>query len=183
MKKIIVIVYVLVLFIPTYLFSQEDTVRSTFEAGIRCKKFTGFYWENGISAEYKSSKLLDNKLGLGVNLTTSILGTALIKNAIPTMNFEVSALYYWKRTSDFLPFSRLNIGLATAHFSSTYANITNRAPLLSVEFGCSYRFSPEFRLTVSGGINAITGNGTKGLGTVYPLFGQFSLFYKLPSTK
>jgi hypothetical protein len=179
MKQLIFTLTLLVTLCTLTSFAQSDSLNNKLEIGIRAQKFTGFYWENGMSVEYKPSTFLKSRLSFGANVRSSIFGTAMIYNAIPTLAIEFSTLYYWRKKGDFQPFARLNVGVAKAFYSSTYANLTDRAPLVSTEFGFSYQLSTKFRTTSTFGINAISGNGTKGLGTVYPVYGQVSLFYTL----
>ncbi len=158
---------------------NEDTLKWNIELGIRAKKFAGFYWENGLTGEISHPNLMNNQLHFGANFTTSILGTALFKNAIPTYNIELSALYYWRLEKQIQPLVRLNGGLAMAHYNNTYSSLPSSMAICSLESGISYQASSVWRLTATGGLNLITGNGIKGIGTVYPVFGQFSLFYRL----
>lgn len=158
--------------------AQEDSIKWNIEVGIRAKKFAGFYWENGLTGEISSESLMQNKLHFGANFTTSILGTAFLKNAIPTYNIELSALYYWRMDKQIQPLARINGGLAFADYNNAYSSLPSFMPIFSLETGISYQASEIWRLTLSGGLNLITGNGVKGIGTVYPIFGQFSLFYR-----
>jgi len=175
MKKILISCLLLSFF--SLLHAQEDSVKWNLELGIRAKKFAGFYWENGLSGEVSSDRLLQNKLHFGANFTTSILGTALFKNAIPTYNIELSALYFWRLDKQIQPLARINGGFAFADYGNAYSSLPSSMPIFSLETGISYQASEIWRLTLSGGLNLITGNGVKGIGTVYPIFGQFSLFY------
>lgn len=170
------------LLITSLSFGQSDSAKiSSFELGMRCKKFTGFYWENGISGEFKFNELGLNKLSFGFNVVSSKFGSAITGNEIPTLAIEGSIIKYFRDSKKLKPLLRVNVGYAYASFGSDdiFGKISNSSTLLSLESGISYTLTNSLRLTATGGYNFINGNGTKGLGTVYPFFGQFSLFYKL----
>jgi hypothetical protein len=179
---------IIILFFTSFSFGQIESVAvksdsahySTFELGVRCKKFVGFYWENGISGELNSPKGLKNKLSLGFNIASSKLGSGITGYEIPTFAAEVSLIKYLRDSKKLKPFFRLNVGYAYANYGSDeFSSIPNSATLLSLESGISYALPFSLRLVASGGYNIINGNGLKGLGTVYPFYGQFSIFYKL----
>jgi hypothetical protein len=161
-----------------FAFSQDSTY--SLEAGIRCKKFTGFYWENGVTAEFKSEKIANKKITFGLNVVSSRLGSAINSNALATLETELSAIYYFRFSKDFQPLVRLNAGMAHVNYGSPiFDDLQKNAPLLSLEVGLSYKLPANLRVAISGGYNLFTGNGSKGLGTVYPIFGLFSVFYKI----
>ncbi|MCE2743432.1 MAG: hypothetical protein LW701_07685 [Fluviicola sp.] len=164
--------------ISYFSFAQDSTF--SLEAGIRCKKFTGFYWENGVTAEFNSEKIAHKKITFGLNIVSSKLGSAIHSNALTTLETELSAIYYFRFSKDFQPLVRLNAGMAHVNYGSPiFDDLQNNAPLLSLEVGLSYKLPANLRVAISGGYNVFTGNGSKGLGTVYPIFGQFSVFYKI----
>lgn len=162
-------------------FGQSDSAKiSSFELGIRCKKFVGFYWENGISGEFKFNEMGKNKLSFGFNVVSSKLGSGITGYEIPTIAIEGSIIKYFRDSKKLKPLIRLNIGYAHANYGSDiFGLIPSSSALLSLESGISYTLSNSFRLAATGGYNFINGNGSRGLGTVYPFFGQFSVFYKL----
>lgn len=173
MKKILIFVFVIFCFSA---FSQDSTF--SFSAGARFKKYIGFYWQNGMSAEFSSSKILNKKISFGLNVASSKLGTALIKNAISTFEIEFSAIKYFRLTKKVKPFLRLNTGIASANFGDdTFDNITNKSALLSIETGIKGHIYKSIDIVAGGGLNAITGNGISNLGTVYPVYFQLSLLY------
>ncbi|MBI1835644.1 MAG: hypothetical protein HYR91_00110 [Flavobacteriia bacterium] len=160
--------------------AQDSTAKITLDAGVRMKKFTGFYWENGISWEFSSSKIFNQKIHFGFNLLSSRLGSAFMSNAIPTLTTELSVIKYFRIEKAVQPLLRLNLGYAHANYGSIiYKGIASNSALISIETGVGYKFPANFRCVASGGFNAITGNGAKGLGTIYPFYGQFSIFYQI----
>lgn len=173
MRKMLVLVFVACCFSA---FSQDSTF--TISAGGRFKKYVGFYWQNGISAEFSSSKILNKKVSFALNVASSKLGTALIKNAIPTLEIELSAINYFRASKKVNPFIRLNAGIAAASFGDDrFDNVTNKSALLSVETGVKIKVYKSFDVLLGGGLNAITGNGFSNLGTVYPVYFQLSVMY------
>lgn len=160
--------------------SAQDSTSYSFEVGVKSKKYVGFYWENGISAEFKSPKIINNRVALGFNLVSSRLGSAFRSAALPTLETEFSAIYYFRYTKSFQPLVRLNAGLAHVNYgSSLFNSLTQNAPLISLEVGVSYSLPTNLRMVLSGGYNILSGNGSTGLGSVYPIYSQFSLLYKI----
>ena len=175
MRKILFLIFVAFCF---SVFAQDSTI--SFSAGTRFKKYVGFYWQNGISAEFSSSKILNKKVSFGLNTVSSKLGTALINNAIPTFEIELSAIKYFRPTKKVNPFLRLNTGFATADFGDNrFSNISNKSALLSIETGLKANGYKSLDIILGGGLNTITGNGFKNLGTLYPLYFQASVLYKI----
>jgi hypothetical protein len=153
------------------------------ELGIRSMKFVGFYWENGFAVEYSSSKILDHKVQFGASVLSSHLGSAFLSNGVPSTQFEFSVIKHFRHDHFFQPLLRLNTGIAHANYRSTeFDALPKNGFLLSAEFGLSYRIplrEENMSLKAGLGYNLFTGNGKKGLSTVFPVYGQFSLLYRL----
>lgn len=164
----------LLLFIGLQTLAQNDI-----KIGLRCKKYAGFYWENGITIEGKIPKIIPSFLVYGFNFTSSNLGTNLIRNAIPTYVAEFSAIHYWRKDHPFQPAFRLNIGYAFAHFNSTFSSLTHQSLVTSIETSLNYTVNNNIQFQISGGYNIFNGNGTTGLSTVYPFYGQIGMLYQL----
>ena len=167
----------------TTIFAQDTTANFSVSAGLRCKKYVGFYWVNGVSGEFSSPKILDHKIQFGMNLASSVLGTALTKNAVPTLEAELSVIKHFRHNKSFQPLIRLNVGYAHANYKSDEFNdLPQNGVLLSFETGVSYgiRIAEEkFSLKATGGYNLFSGNGMSGLSTIYPVYGQFSILYSI----
>ncbi len=147
-------------------------------AGIRVQKAMGFYWTSGLTGEYCSEKLLNKKLSLGANFTTSVFGNGIRKNAIKTYELDLSAIKYFRPNKIVQPLARLNLGYMYAAYGKEFSNqIPNKSFLCSLEFGSAFVFNEKWKPTVSFGYNIITGNGNKGLATVFPLYAQVSWQY------
>lgn len=158
-----------VLLVSTISYGQDSNCLQT-EIGIRTKKQVGFYWVNGITAEWSISKIASGSLHLGTNITSSILGTAFRSNAIPTLETELSLIKYFRYSKSLQPITRLNLGFAKAFYGSGYNSVPSIGVLCSIETGFQYRINKKFTASLFGGFNLITGNGTSGLGTIFPLY-------------
>jgi hypothetical protein len=173
MRKLFILIFIAIVYIS---YSQDSTF--SYSAGVRLKKYIGFYWQNGITAEFCSSKIFNKKISFGLNLVSSKLGTAIIKNAIPTLEFELSAIKYFRIEKKMKPFVRLNTGFAYANFGDNQFDIiTKKSVLFSLETGTKIKLYKSIETIIGGGLNIITGNGFYNLGTVYPLYYQFGLVY------
>ncbi len=158
--------------------SDSSAIQSLY-GGLRLEKAAGFYWYNGIAAEYISQKILKKNLGLGINFLSSRFGSALSSNAIPFYEIDLSGIYYFRHGKDLKPSVRLNTGYAHANFGSDIFNaLPDHSLILSAEAGISYDFHCPIRISLGGGYNVLTGNGMKGLSTIFPVYAQCSIFYK-----
>lgn len=147
-------------------------------AGLRIQKAMGFYWASGLTGEYSSEKLLNKKLSLGANFTTSVLGNGIRKNAIKTYELDLSAIKYFRPNKTIQPLARLNVGYMYADYGKEFkGDIPNNSFLCSFEFGSAFIFNETWKPSVGFGYNIITGNGMKGLATVFPLYGYLSWQY------
>ncbi len=150
------------------------------QIGIRMQKAAGFYWSNGITAEYTPKLFAENGLNFGMYIVSSKLGTAFNSNAIPVHEINLSAIKYFRNKHLFRPLVRLNLGYAQANYKSDLFNdIPNKSMISSLETGVSYRFNYPIQIGISGGYNFITGDGLSGLGTTFPFYAGINLQYKL----
>jgi hypothetical protein len=74
--------------------------------------------------------------------------------------------------------------LNTGYFHADYEEdifdvLPNNAFLFSVDAGLSYEFRIPLTVSLSAGYNLISGTGTSGPGTLYPVFYQMSVFYTI----
>lgn len=175
MKKIVVFF----VFIAHLSFGQDTLSKFQTEIGIRTKKQVGFYWVNGITAEWSTNKIASGSLHLGVNITSSCLGSAFRSNAIPTLETELSLIKYFRYTKSFQPITRMNIGFAKAFYGSGFSSIPSTGMLCSVETGFQYKINSLFSGSLYGGYNIFSGNGISGLSTVYPVYYGFGVKYRI----
>jgi hypothetical protein len=166
-----------------YAGAQIDTAKTDFSLGFRTKKYVGFYYLNGFSGDISFKKVMDHKLHFGFNVATSLLGSGLASNAVTATEVEVSVSRFYRVHKRLQPLVRLNAGFANAHYrDEIFDDLPQNDMLLSFESGIAYTFPQKqnrMKILLSGGYNFISGNGITGLGTVYPVYGAFSFFWKL----
>jgi len=166
-----------------YAGAQIDTTKTDFSLAFRTKKYVGFYYLNGFSGDVSFQKVMDHKLHFGFNVATSLLGSGLASNAVTATEVEVSVSCFYRVHKRLQPMLRLNVGFANAHYGDAiFDDLPQNDMLLSFEPGIAYTFPQKqnrMKILLSGGYNFISGNGITGLGTVYPVYGAFSFFWKL----
>lgn len=174
MKKIqfvILFLWILIFVCPAY--SQVHS----FDVGLRFQKTVGLYYENGLTGQYSLTK----RWVVGAAYSTSRLGTAWGTNAIGQDNFLLSGAYLFQPERSLQPFIRANLGYFSADYGSEIFNsLMHTSAIASADAGLGYAFKFPVKMNLSIGYNAITGNGTSGAGTLYPVFYQASILYHLP---
>lgn len=148
----------------------------TYDIGLRFQKTVDLYYENGISGQYQ----LTEHIAVGASYLSSRLGSAIGSNAIKQDNFLLSGAWMFRKAKPFRPFVRANLGYFTADYESAiFKNLTHNSAIVSADAGMAYAFKNPLKLNLSLGYNAITGNGEKGAGTLYPVFFQTSILWNL----
>jgi hypothetical protein len=173
--------YVIVLSIVSIL-STSNAIAQTdiINVGIRMQKASGLYWENGFDFEYSNKNILSDNLFFGFSYISSRLGTAFNSNAIKQDNFIFSARYYIRKDKSFRPFSKFNLGYFHADYGSEiFDSLDNTSLTAALELGLSYAMISKLKLSSSFGYNFISGNGIEGPGTLYPIFLQSTISWKL----
>lgn len=165
-----ILIFLITIVTQLFAFSQDSTNTIHIELGLRTKKYVGFYWVNGLSAEFSTHKISSGSLHLGLNITSSYLGSAFRSNAIPTLETELSIIKYFRYSKSFQPITRLNFGFSKAFYGEGFSNITSTGILCSIETGFQYRIIKQLTTSLFGGYNLITGNGINGLGIIYPIY-------------
>jgi hypothetical protein len=146
------------------------------DIGLRFQKTLNLYHENGFTAQYFPA----NRIAVGVSYITSRLGSAIGSNAIKQDNLFVSGTWLFRPNRSFKPFLRGNIGWFYADYEvEKFDALPNTSPLLSFEGGLAFPVIASLHLNTSLGYNLITGNGFTGPGTLYPLFYQLSLNWRI----
>jgi len=167
--------------LPVWSMAGDSIPSGSFAAGLCFQKSVGFYGMNGITAEYSSERVLKHKIGFGFSFTSSGLGSAIATNAIPVYEVRISAVNKFRVNKKLQPYAGLSIGYTHANFGSDiFKDIPNSSPLLSVIAGAGFDFKFPLRIILGGGFNLITGNGVSGLGTIFPVYGQCMLLYRIP---
>lgn len=166
----------LIFFLSKIVLGQDST---SIEIGIRTKKQVGFYWVNGLTAEWSTTKIASGSLHLGMNITSSILGSAFRSNAIPTLETELSLIKYFRYSKFLQPITRLNLGFAKAFYGSGFSSIPSTGMLCSIETGFQYKINSLLSSSLYGGYNVFSGNGISGLSTIYPVYYGFGVKYRI----
>jgi hypothetical protein len=179
-----------ILFITSVLFlyaqnqSSKDGWLGELKGGIRIQKAQKLYWENGVSFDFTSPKILDRRVHLGASYVTSRLGSAMGSNAIRQDNFLFSSGYHFRHKKQLQPFARLNLGFFHADYEDAIFNVLhNKAFLFSLDAGLEYEFRVPITLNLSAGYNLNSGTGSAGPGTLFPVFYQMSIYYTILKQK
>ena len=91
------------------------------------------------------------------------------------------AEYRFRSEKKLNPFIDVNLGWFHADYGSEiFDGLPNNSLLFSIEPGANYMFTDQVGGTLGFGYNLIAGDGIQGPGTLYPLFYQLSVHYKLP---
>lgn len=174
-----ILIFFITILTQLFAFSQDSSNTIKIELGLRTKKYVGFYWVNGLSAEFSTHKISSGSLHLGLNITSSYLGSAFRSNAIPTLETELSLIKYFRYSKSLQPITRLNFGFAKAFYGNDFSSIPSKSIVLSIETGLRYRLKNYLFASLYGGYNVITGNGINGLATIYPIYSGIGLNYFL----
>lgn len=164
----------------TTLSAQDRSGGAVLDVGIRAQKSIGLYTENGITAQFAHSNLVNQRLYIGLTYVTSRLGTALHSNAIKQDNYLVSATYLFRPNWLVRPLVRLNAGYFRADYGSElFRDLPQSSLLASPELGLCVCPRFPLKLNASVGYNLLTGDGVTGPGTLYPVFVQTSLTWNI----
>jgi len=159
--------------------SAQETDRDFF-AGVRIQKTHQLYFENGITLNYSSNKLWDKRIHLGLSYVTSRLGTAFHSNALKQDNYLASLQFNFRRAKIASPIVKLNAGYFYVDLENPiFSDLPHTSALLSVESGIEMNLKLPIKPQITFGYNFITGDGLSGPGTLFPLFFQLSISYKI----
>jgi len=169
----------LFVFVLVFSFTSQKKIiaqTQTISVGIRLQKSINFYLENGFSVYYNSDKILSDKILFGFHYVSSRLGSAINSNAIKQDRLFLSTHYMIR------PKKKLNIltGIDLGYFHADYEepvfeDLQNQSLLLALEAGIRYNIIKRLSVNSTLGYNLITGDGTNGAGTLYPMYFQISL--------
>lgn len=151
-----------------------------FKVGAIIQKTQSFYWENGLGVEYQSNALLNNHLHLNMSFLTSRLGTAMLyENAIAQDQVNVGVDWHFGVRNPLQFFVGLQTGYFKTNFEEPMFDVLPQASaLFAAHLGLSYdidRFSIKTKL----GYHLINGDGFDVPGTLFPVYYQFAVFYRL----
>ena len=149
-------------------------------AGITAQKTQKLYWENGLGVDFTSDFLFGKRIHLKTALITSRLGSAFRSNAINQESFTLGADWRFFSRKPLQIFTGFNAGYFMAHYDDPeFDDLANSSPLVQLDACLIYRFAFPLSLSASLGYNFITSNGEQGPGTLFPLFYQFKLYYRI----
>ena len=176
-KWFVAIFGVFLLCTPLILFAQKPIM----EVGLRVQKTVNLYWENGVSFQYSHSRVKHDQLYFGFSYVSSRFGSAFNSNAIKQDNFLLSTSWHFKRHKVIRPVTRLNLGYFYADYGSPLFDVLpNTSFLVSPEIGLAYKHKKTpLKVMLGIGYNLVTGDGTRGAGTVYPLFTQTTVSWNI----
>jgi hypothetical protein len=187
MNKKNVLVFLFIFSIICFQAQTSDTKNDwlgTLKVGLRAQKTQKLYWENGFTVDFTFPKVLNNRLHFGLSYVTTRLGSAIGTNAIRQDNYLLNVGYFFRNQKKLQPFTRLNTGYFYADYESEiFDALPNTALLLSIDAGLSYEFKTPITIDLSAGFNLNSGSGSKGPGTLYPIFYQLSVSYTLLKKK
>jgi len=179
MRKIFIFVAVFMLFIP-FANAQKDSCNYELGVGLRFQKTEQLYWENGVGADFTSDFLLHKKIHLKLSYATSRLGSAINSNAVKQDNFLIGADWRFRSDKNFQIFAGLNTGFFHADMETPIFNVLpHNSMLFSLETGLNYKFRFPLEASLSVGYNVINGDGLTIPGTLFPVFYQLSVFYRI----
>ncbi|MEN8249801.1 MAG: hypothetical protein ABFS32_12785 [Bacteroidota bacterium] len=170
--------FILIFLIFCTFFKAE--AQKEFTAGVRVQKGVNLYLENGIFFTYHINGFMSGKTAVGLKYVSSRFGSAIGTNAVKQDNLMLFGNYLFRKEKKLKPFIDLNFGLFHADYESDIFNdLPNNSLLVSLEPGINYPVNEQISIMTSFGYNFITGDGVSGPGTLYPLFYQFSVGYKI----
>jgi len=162
------------------LVSTAVSAGPVFQLGLKIQKVPNLYVENGLVFTYHSNSLLNNKLYLSVGFVSSRFGSALGSNALKQEEYQLSASYVFREARLISPYLRLNTGYFVVDTEvDIFSDLPNSSLLLSAELGFDYQLNGPMSLSAGTGFNLITGNGIKGPGTLYPVYLNLVINYRL----
>jgi hypothetical protein len=179
MKKILVLFLLLVFLTP--IMKAQLTASDELGVGLRFQKTEQLYWENGVGLDYTSDFLLNKHIHLKMSYATSRLGSAMIGNAVRQDNLLVGADWRFRAQKPFQLFAGLNTGYFHADMeNAVFEVLPHNSMLLSAETGLYYKFKFPLAASLSVGYNLINGDGVSNPGTLFPVFYQLSVLYRIP---
>lgn len=158
----------------------QFTANYELNGGVVFQKVQKLYWENGLGADFTSDFLLKKHIHLTANYVTSRLGSALGTHAIKQDNFLIGANWHFLHNNPFQIFAGLNAGYFHADYEEEMFNdLPHSSVLYQLNTGFEYRFHSPFTASLGLGYNFINGDGVSTPGTLFPVFYQLKVFYRI----
>jgi hypothetical protein len=178
--------FILILFFLVFTgVKAADSSATRLNVGLAFRKYTGFYWVNGITAEYGAPAWNRKGVTLGLNFISSGAGSALASHAIVFYHAEGSFIKEFRTNKKVRPRALLSFGYIYADYGRRFEQLPHSALTCAFETGVSYQPVRNLNLAVTFGYNFIKGNGASGVGVIYPLFAQIKVMYcfQWPATR
>ncbi len=161
--------------------AQTDKNENRFQVGLRMKKYAGFYYVNGIQAQMKSPFSKNGSVYYGLNVGTTLLGSAFNSNALTTWETELVATKLYRINKVIRPLIRLNAGVVAVRFgedADLFQDLPQWGIMSSVETGIDInlnKLTPHFTAQLVGGLHFYN----NGPGVVYPAYYAVTIGWKL----
>ncbi len=175
MKKYIILLAFIYLINTSISLSEETesiNEKSILSVGPIINKSVGLYWSNGFLVNYTPNNL--KRLSYGFRFHTTRLGSAISSNAIQQENYILNVAYEFLKYENYQSSVILNAGYFYSDYESDiFKDIPNSTMTLALELSQSFSI-----YNLSFGYNFIHGDGSNGIGTLYPFYFQFGM--KIP---
>lgn len=141
-------------------------------AGLRFQKTLELYWENGIEARCQLPQTW-SKWSVGATVISSRIGSAFQSNAIEQETYWIWLDRKFRADKRIQPYTALGTGYFWLDVENPeiFSDLPNSSWLLTLEGGVQAQLPLPWLQVRSGiGYHLITGDGTTGPGTLYPLY-------------
>lgn len=176
MKKVVLVV---ILSLSILFVNAQFTNNYELNAGVVTQKTEKLYWENGVGADFTSDFLLKKQIHLKAAYVTSTLGSAMGTNAIKQNNFIVGADWHFFSKSPLQVYAGLNTGYFSVNYEEMFNELPHASMLMQFESGLTYKFKFPLSTSLSFGYNIINGDGINKPGTLFPVFYQLKMYYRI----
>lgn len=175
MKKYIIVLVFILLINTSKSLAEESEIskeKSVLSVGPIINRSVGLYWSNGFLVNYTPNNL--KRLSYEFRFHTTRIGSAISSNAIQQENYIFNVAYDFLKYKNYQSSVILNAGYFYSDYESEiFKDIPNSSMTLALELSQSYSI-----YNLSFGYNFIHGDGSNGIGTLYPFYFQFGV--KIP---
>lgn len=147
--------------------------------GIRLQKTWELYWQNGAELSCSHDAWVQDRLVLGVSAVSTRIGSAWASDALRQEEYLVHSQWRFRSGKRWEPFVGMALGWFWLHIENPlFQGIPHSSPLWVWEGGTSWEFRHGVGLQFGLGWHMLTGDGTQGPGSLYPLFMQTQLRWR-----
>lgn len=152
--------------------TETSVEKQVFSIGPIINRSVGLYWSNGFLVNYTPNNL--KRLSYEFRFHTTRIGSAISSNAIQQENYIFNVAYDFLKYKNYQSSVVLNAGYFYSDYESDiFKDIPNSSMTLALELSQSFSI-----YNLSFGYNFIHGDGSNGIGTLYPFYFQFGV--KIP---